>query len=247
MWSTATVLALGAMGCTIEARVGSGPVEPVNWQTSNPTGRPAPAPAPMPNPPPPQTPGPQAPAPAPTHHVVQVPTPAPSGGTQLMPVPVARASGAFGGPNQNAALRGLVYYIPESTMTMPDVSTMKPSAVVFTDTLDVDQRDYTQGIAGTNRLEFYAIRYDGTFNVAKAGKFNFRLASSDGSKLYIDDKLVVDNDGRHLPLLRASDVTLAAGQHTIRVDFFKAYRWVVQLRLTVIPEGGTEHPWTKNL
>jgi hypothetical protein len=123
---------------------------------------------------------------------------------------------------------------------------MKPSALVYTDTLDIPMRDYNEGIAGTNRLEFYAIQYDGSFT-ARGGKYTFGLESDDGSKLYIDDKLVVDNDGRHLPQKRGGEIVLSPGQHTIRVDFFKAYRWAIALRLTVAPEGQPERVWTNSI
>lgn len=242
--SLAAMVALGASGCTIEARVG-GPVDPGTWQTTH--VAPAPAPRPNVNPPPTATP---APPPAPTtppRRVVAIPRPNPAGGTTHVNVPIARSTGLFGGPNDHGALRGLVYFIPESTMTFPDVSNMKPSALVYTDTLNIEARDFTEGVGGTNRLEFYAIQYDGKFNVSKGGTYTFWLESSDGSKLYIDDKLVVDNDGRHVPVRKAATTELTPGAHTIRVDFFKAYRWVVALRLTVTPPGEAERPWTPNL
>jgi len=249
--SLTAVFALGASGCTIEARVG-GPVEPVNWHAGGPAGgggsvHPVPAPAPMPNAPPPQQP-PQPPAPTtnPPRRIARIPRPAPGGGTTTVAVPVARNTGLFGGPNDHAALKGLVYFVPESTMTFPDVSNMKPSALVYIDTLNIEWRDYTEGVGGTNRNEFYAIQYDGTFT-AKGGKYTFFLESSDGSKLYIDDKLVVDNDGRHTPKRVGAETTLTPGQHTIRVDFFKAYRWVVALKLTVAPEGQPERVWTNSI
>ncbi len=247
--SLVAVVALGATGCQFEAHMGSGPVQPTNWQTSSGGGG-APAPAPLPNVPPPQQPQPQ-PQPQPTatgpRRIAHIPTVNPSGGTHYIPVPIARHNGLFGGGNENAALRGLVYFIPESTMSIPDMSNMHPSALVYADTLNVEARDYQEGVAGTNRFEFYAIQFDGKFNVSKGGKYAFVLTSSDGSKLYIDGKLVVDNDQRHTPLRKFGEIELTPGQHAIRVDFFKAYRWVVQLQLTVIPPGEGEKLWTANL
>ena len=242
------IASLGTTGCQFEAHMGSGPVGATNWQSGS-TGV-APAPAPLPNVPPPQPqpqPQPQPPTQPGPRRIAHIPKPTPTGGTTTFPVPIARNTGLFGSGNEHSALRGLVYFIPESTMSFPDVSNMKPSALVYTDTLNVEARDYQEGVAGTNRFEFYAIQFDGKFTVANAGKYTFVLTSSDGSKLYIDDKLVVDNDQRHTPLRKFGDIDLSAGPHTIRVDYFKAYRWVIQLQLTVIPAGGTERLWTATM
>src|SRR4051812_36952705 len=90
---------LGATGCTFEAHVGSGSVQPTNWQTSTNPRPSAPAPAPMPNQPPPQP----QPAPANTQgprRIARIPKPAPAGGTTTIPVPITRNNGLFGGPNE---------------------------------------------------------------------------------------------------------------------------------------------------
>ena len=59
--------------------------------------------------------------------------------------------------------------------------------------------------------------------VPTAGVYGFRLTSDDGSRLTIDDKVVVDHDGLHGDEAPKSDVvTLAAGTHSLRVDYFDA-------------------------
>jgi hypothetical protein len=46
------------------------------------------------------------------------------------------------------------------------------------------------------------------------------LLSDDGSKLYIDGKLIVDNDGCHGELEKSENAQLTEGMHVIRVDYF---------------------------
>jgi hypothetical protein len=59
--------------------------------------------------------------------------------------------------------------------------------------------------------------------VPAAGVYGFRLTSDDGSRLTIDDKVVVDHDGLHGDESPKSDVvTLAAGTHSLRIDYFDA-------------------------
>jgi hypothetical protein len=54
------------------------------------------------------------------------------------------------------------------------------------------------------------------------GEYTFRLRSDDGSELYIDDKLVIDNDGLHGAEDKDGTVQLTAGMHALRVNFFEA-------------------------
>src|SRR5262249_34678146 len=44
----------------------------------------------------------------------------------------------------------------------------------------------------------------------------------DGSKLYIDGKQVVDNDGTHPPVRQSGTVKLTKGIHKVHVTFFQA-------------------------
>lgn len=71
------------------------------------------------------------------------------------------------------------------------------------------------------RKDNFAIRFDGLIQVAKEGDYSFYLLSDDGSKLSIDGRLVVDNDGIHAPSEKSGKVKLTAGKHAITVEFFE--------------------------
>jgi len=68
----------------------------------------------------------------------------------------------------------------------------------------------------------FAFKYDGYIKIAKTGTYTFTLASDDGSQLFVDDKLVVDNNGRHGLLAKTGQVNLAAGFHRITLTYFDA-------------------------
>jgi PA14 domain len=53
------------------------------------------------------------------------------------------------------------------------------------------------------------------------GSYVFRLTSDDGSKLYIDDKIVIDHDGLHGAERKDGTVELTAGLHAPRVEHFE--------------------------
>jgi len=66
----------------------------------------------------------------------------------------------------------------------------------------------------------FAIRWTGLIQVPETGNYTLFTTSDDGSMLYIDDKLVVDNSGQHGALAIGGEVTLKAGSsHRIRIDY----------------------------
>ena len=48
-----------------------------------------------------------------------------------------------------------------------------------------------------DRTEYFALRFTGYISVPSDGTYTFYLGSDDGSHLYINDNLIVDNDGAH--------------------------------------------------
>lgn len=57
--------------------------------------------------------------------------------------------------------------------------------------------------------------------IATAGDYTFRLTSDDGSKLLIDDALVVDHGGLHGNTSKDGVATLTAGSHALHIDYFE--------------------------
>jgi hypothetical protein len=53
------------------------------------------------------------------------------------------------------------------------------------------------------------------------GVYGFFTDSDDGSRLFVDDELVVDNDGLHGSKEVKGIAPLAAGYHALRVQFFQ--------------------------
>lgn len=151
-------------------------------------------------------------------------------------------SGVFGVKETiPSSLKGDIYFIPENTSSLPDFSKLKPVGSVYTKSLDITPRSFESGFPGvTDRTEWFAIRYTGAFSVEKAGDYSFRLHSDDGSKLFIDDKLVIDNDGIHAPQSQIGSVSLQSGIHTIRVEYFQGPRYDIALQLFVTMPGKGE-------
>jgi len=68
----------------------------------------------------------------------------------------------------------------------------------------------------------FALVFDKVITVVNAGNYNFSTTSDDGSKLYINDLVVVDNDGVHAAATVTGSIFLEPGQYALRVEFFEA-------------------------
>ena len=52
------------------------------------------------------------------------------------------------------------------------------------------------------------------------GEYEFQTTSDDGSRLYIDDKKVVENWGLHGMVNKKGTVVLSKGYHDFKVEYF---------------------------
>jgi hypothetical protein len=140
---------------------------------------------------------------------------------------------AFGDKNWvSDGLMGKLYFLPDTTRQLPDFDTMKSRGTLYARKIDVPERSWETGFPGIpNRFEWFAIVYTGSFKVKKAGHYTFRLLSDDGSKLYIDKKLVIDNDGVHSASSRLGDLELNASRHSITLQYFQGPRTELALQL----------------
>lgn len=76
--------------------------------------------------------------------------------------------------------------------------------------------------AGMDHKRF-SIRWTGLIQVPETRDYTLFTTSDDGSMLYIDDKLVVDNSGQHGAVAAGGDIRLESGrQYRIRIDYMQS-------------------------
>jgi len=115
-----------------------------------------------------------------------------------------------------------------------DIRQCEAAGVFFTDVINVPPRSFTDGFPGiTERTEWFKIEFRGTFTAEEADYYRFRLLSDDGALLYIDDYLIIDNDGMHEPRSREMTITLDAGEHAFRLVYWQGQRVRIALQLFV--------------
>jgi hypothetical protein len=149
--------------------------------------------------------------------------------------------GSFGSSTRTAGteLEGKIYYLPENTEMLPNFDLLKPIGSIYTSVIDVAPRSFEEGFPGVSeRIEWFGIVYTGKFGITRPGQYQFRLISDDGSKLFIDGKQVINNDGVHPPNDVDGSISLSAGNHTIRVEYFQGPRFDLALQLFIAPQSG---------
>lgn len=67
----------------------------------------------------------------------------------------------------------------------------------------------------------YGLVYEGYFYISETEVHTLYIESDDGSKLYVNDKLLVDNDGNHAMRLRKKSIALSKGWHRFKIEFYQ--------------------------
>jgi len=77
-------------------------------------------------------------------------------------------------------------------------------------------------ISQSTLSDYFSMKFTGYLSIPTSGMYVFALFSDDGSKLWIDGRLIVDHDGAHGGYKKYGwPVNLSAGNHTIRVEYFE--------------------------
>ena len=130
-------------------------------------------------------------------------------------------------------LIGQVYIPGYPIYNMPIFKRFTPVYTFATAKLDVAPRDYIQGFPTPDKqgvVENFAIHFRGKLAVDTPGIYMFEIYSDDGTKLYINGELVLDNDGVHAPKTKRAYVALTAGFHPFEIHYFQGPRHSIALQ-----------------
>lgn len=109
---------------------------------------------------------------------------------------------------------GLHYSLYKGTWDkIPDFNKLTPVDSGYVSDFDLSKINHD-----TNN---YGLVYNGYINIPADGKYTFYIASDDGSKLYINNQLVIDNDGLHGFNEKSAEMILKKGLQPIRVEYFQ--------------------------
>jgi len=113
----------------------------------------------------------------------------------------------------------VAYYDLDNPQVLPDFDTLEPYLVEVVSNVDYPS---TGGeFAGSGLSDDFGAVFTGFIDVPETQSYTLYTDSDDGSKLYIGDELIVDNDGLHGMVEKSGSILLGAGLHAIRVEFFE--------------------------
>ncbi|MCW5753553.1 MAG: S8 family serine peptidase [Phycisphaeraceae bacterium] len=110
------------------------------------------------------------------------------------------------------------YYEVVATQ-LPDFTTLTPYLEEVQPALHFPQ---TAGVfAGSGRTDFVGAVFNGYIDIPEHNMYTIYLNSDDGSRLFLGDDMLINNDFTHSMLERSAQVPLKAGRHRIRVEYFE--------------------------
>jgi len=113
-----------------------------------------------------------------------------------------------------AKVQGLDYeYFEADFGANPSFDSVKPAATGVTDSFDLRL---------CRRQENVGLRFSGFLRIPAPGNYTLTSTSDDGSQVFVDGKLLVDNGGEHSAVEREGTASLAAGDHALVVTWFNA-------------------------
>ncbi len=122
---------------------------------------------------------------------------------------------------------GVNYFYYEGIWeNLPDFNSLEPVKKGTSSNFDITLR---------NQNDYFGFQYSGYVLIPRDDVYTFYTDSDDGSKLYIGDKLIVDNDGLHGMQEKKGIVALSKGFHRLKVLYFERS---VGNDLKVLIEGG---------
>jgi len=105
------------------------------------------------------------------------------------------------------------YFPSKKNVARETLAAMKPKASGMTPTI-------TMNTPVRKQNDGFALRFTGQVITPRAGRYVFSIASDDGSRIYLNDQLLVNNDGLHGMVEKSGAVELPAGAHPIMVTYF---------------------------
>lgn len=95
---------------------------------------------------------------------------------------------------------------------MPDFNSLKPVEEGIINNIS---------LVNNKSVNHFGFVFDGYIEIPKDGVYTFYISSDDGSCLYIDDNMIIENDGQQAVIEKYGMTALKKGYHSIRILFFE--------------------------
>jgi len=117
-------------------------------------------------------------------------------------------------------LLGEYYDMGDAVEDFPNIPADKKPTIKLIDK-QLNFESSSEELGNSKLADHFFARWTGVIRVPKDGKYKFYLESDDGSRLFIDNKQVIDNNGLHAMEEKDGEAELKAGDHPIKIEMFE--------------------------
>jgi cytochrome c len=156
-----------------------------------------------------------------------------------------KADAGIRGEDLTPGLVAKVLLLKKAPVKLADVNFgAKPDLVAIAGNVNAGPEDFGE------LKENFAVSVEGYLTLEKDDNILLQLVSDDGSKLWLDNRMLIDNDGLHGGEPKEAEVALRSGNHHLRIDYFQggggrelSLKWARpgSSGFEVIPESNFSH------
>jgi hypothetical protein len=109
---------------------------------------------------------------------------------------------------------GLKYEYYEGVWdSLPDFSKLKPLKKGISENID---------LTPATRKDSFALHFEGYLHVTEKAMYNLWVMSDDGAEVYLNNQLILDNDGLHSgELPKVAVIPLSPGYYPVTINYFE--------------------------
>ncbi len=150
------------------------------------------------------------------NYLVSKPGAAAVGGTTFVSIVEVRP--ALNVINDDAGV-DVGYYALDDPEVLPDFSELTPFAGEIV--ADINFPSTNGAFAGSGLNDNVGAVFEAWLDAPESGVYTLYAESDDGSRLFVGEEMIVNNDGLHGMVEKAGTIALEAGKHAVRVEFFE--------------------------
>ena len=145
--------------------------------------------------------------------------------------------------------KGTVYFIPQDEIMMGYGEHVYDNDVigeVSSSSLQYAEADqYEEPFPGVERGSQFGIVYYSILNVIEEGCYAFNLESDDGSMLWMDDNVVLNNDRPHKLRFKSDTISLRVKEYDIKVWYYNAFppRYGLKFNIEFLGQDAVCEEW----
>lgn len=133
-----------------------------------------------------------------------------------------------------------VYDLQTQLSQLPNFSTLTPVGSFTTNQLDVVDQTWANSFPLFPTplkylTENYGVVCEGYWVSNSVQTIQVSLSSDDGSKLYLDNNLEINNDGLHAPQTVTKNINVIQKDYSIKIEYYQGPRTQIQLMLEYKP------------